>query len=99
MIKKIVESIVIILAILTIGFIAISNLFFTSNIINDVSEQVNINKITTISLTISIFVIGIILSFRSIYTKNKIFKKNKNNSICMYYFNIYYCKFNLVTNY
>ena len=74
MIKKIVESIVIILAILTIGFIAISNLFFTSNIINDVSEQVNINKITTISLTISIFVIGIILSFRSIYTKNKIFK-------------------------
>lgn len=74
MIKKVIEKIVIIFAIITVGFIAISNLFFRSNILNDVSEQVDITQITTTILAISFVIIGIILAI-GVFTKKINFTK------------------------
>lgn len=67
MFKKIIKKIIIILAIIVIGLIGVSNLFFTSQIINDISEKVEINQITVIMLAIILCIICVFLTFRNDY--------------------------------
>lgn len=67
MIKKVILKIIMVIAILTIAFNAISNIFFSTNIVNDVSEEVNINLLTVISFVVSLIIIGILLIIRHFY--------------------------------
>lgn len=64
MIKKVILKIILIIAILTIAFNAISNIFFSTNIVNDISEQVDINLLTVFSLVASLIILGILFTIR-----------------------------------
>lgn len=75
MVKRILEKILILLSILSIAFITISNLFFTSNIVNNISEIVNINRTSVISLILSILIIFVFLILCFITKRLKFSKK------------------------
>lgn len=77
MLKNIIEKLIIIITIVTLSIVLLSNIFFTSEIENDVTEVVNINKTTVISFGIACIIILVIVLVCMYIKKDKISKKLK----------------------